>query len=281
MSLIVVQVNSNRSSSSHDLVEELASRVEADFILFSEPNKNYIKEKALICDEGSDVAIVRSSNKHGVIKAGSVPGVAWVDLERCTLLSCYKTPNCEMAELEEWVDSLGELVRSFNKSVVLCGDFNAKNILWGGEVTNARGRLLEDLIAENRLLVINDGSGPTFRRGLSQYFIDVSMVSDELAGSIAGWQVMEEEVMSDHTPILMKIAARCDRVAETKLRGCSLTEQELARFEDAVRDELMRRHPCALITPDILTAITVEIRNKVSRPKGRRERRVCWWCEEV
>lgn len=87
--------------------------------------------------------------------------------------------------------------------VVMCGDFNAKNKLWGGEVTDWKGHLLNAANAVG-MVKLNDGVHPTLVRANGQSFIDLTLVSQELAGS--SWQVLHgEESLSDHQPILVEI----------------------------------------------------------------------------
>ena len=42
--------------------------------------------------------------------------------------------------------------------VILTGDFNAYNTMWGSEVTDSRGQIIENVIATNELNVINNGA---------------------------------------------------------------------------------------------------------------------------
>lgn len=51
------------------------------------------------------------------------------------------------------------------KTVILGGDLNAKLEVVGSEVSNERGRVLEDWIAARNFTVLNQGNTHTFRRG--------------------------------------------------------------------------------------------------------------------
>ena len=41
--------------------------------------------------------------------------------------------------------------------VVCVGDFNAHNELWGSKKRNGNGKIVEDFIDKNQLVVLNDG----------------------------------------------------------------------------------------------------------------------------
>ncbi|KAL5020696.1 hypothetical protein ScPMuIL_002221, partial [Solemya velum] len=43
--------------------------------------------------------------------------------------------------------------------VVLCGDFNAHNPLWGSERLDAKGRVIDSLLEKTDLVLLNDGEG--------------------------------------------------------------------------------------------------------------------------
>nr|CAH7763998.1 unnamed protein product [Callosobruchus chinensis] len=80
-----------------------------------------------------------------------------------------------------------EHARSSSRQFLILGDFNAKSSLWGPQPTDIRGNYLAEWIAVLNLVVHNSGDKPTFLRGLSMSFIDVTLLSQSLATKISKW----------------------------------------------------------------------------------------------
>nr|CAI5847919.1 unnamed protein product [Callosobruchus analis] len=75
---------------------------------------------------------------------------------------------------------------------------------WGSPVNDKRGHLLAEWLAGQNLIVINHGDTPTFQRGLSSSFIDITLATHKAAGKILEWKVIEEESLSDHRFIVFE-----------------------------------------------------------------------------
>jgi hypothetical protein len=50
------------------------------------------------------------------------------------------------------------LISQLPPPLILLGDFNAKNILWGAALTDERGRLVSDVSAGFDLILLNSGA---------------------------------------------------------------------------------------------------------------------------
>ncbi len=48
--------------------------------------------------------------------------------------------------------------------IILCGDFNAHSEVWGLHKSDARGRIIEDLLIAYGLCELNEGDTPTWSR---------------------------------------------------------------------------------------------------------------------
>ena len=51
------------------------------------------------------------------------------------------------------------LMRSMERSCILCGDCNAHNELWGSNSTDINGNTLAQFVDDNNLVLLNDGTG--------------------------------------------------------------------------------------------------------------------------
>ena len=80
--------------------------------------------------------------------------------------------------------------------ILICGDFNARNILWDPKTTNDEGRYLLDHIEDLGFLHILNDQTATFRTGSA---LDLSLISNTMA-PLCSWQV-SNELYSDHHAI--------------------------------------------------------------------------------
>ena len=99
------------------------------------------------------------------------------------------------------LESLNELLTDCPKNIIICGDFNAHNKLWGSVNTDSNGRVMEEFIQHNDLVLLNDGSPTRLDPHTGKFSaLDLTMVSKGLA-SYANWQVTEDSFGSDHSVI--------------------------------------------------------------------------------
>lgn len=75
------------------------------------------------------------------------------------IASLYTQPLTPLADRE-----IRAIFRSLSVPYILCGSFNARNLLRGSDHSDARGRTLEDAIDKFDSGILNDES-PTFQRG--------------------------------------------------------------------------------------------------------------------
>lgn len=108
------------------------------------------------------------------------------------LTNIYDEPGTENKRLEE-------LKKAHNihgkDKILLAGDFNSKNEIWGGR-TDARGEKLAEWIAAEGLQLENDRRQlPTFSSNNGNSYIDITISKNIL---VRNWTVDDEETLSDH-----------------------------------------------------------------------------------
>ena len=88
-----------------------------------------------------------------------------------------------------------------SNKMIICGDFNAHNRIWGSRSTDKNGEIIEEFMEDNSLVCLNDGN-PTridiARGGMS--CLDITIVSASLAGKCI-WSVSKNNIGSDHFPV--------------------------------------------------------------------------------
>ena len=76
-----------------------------------------------------------------------------------------------------------------SKLTIICGDFNAHNELWGGRVTDGRGKWVETMATESTLTILNDGAKTRLNPVDGTLFaMDLTLCTPRLA-QVAEWGV--------------------------------------------------------------------------------------------
>ncbi len=115
------------------------------------------------------------------------------------ICSLYLPPSANVDPTE-----LNNLLFQLPKPCLLLGDLNAHNHLWSNRPeTDARGRLVEDLITRHNMCLWNDDS-PTYLHPAtgSLTSIDLSICSPTLFLDYT-WNVEEDQYGSDHYPLVL------------------------------------------------------------------------------
>lgn len=175
-------------------------------IIISEPTKSLVKNSNMWCtDKLLNVAIKICDRTLSVNKISKHNGFVCVELENFAIYGCYISPNITLQEFNTYLNTLRENVLSERKEVLICGDFNAKSKTWCSPIEDARGGLLSDFVSETKLIILNSGDTPTYSRGESTSYIDITMCTERLASRIKNWTVLVDENLSDHNNIIFEI----------------------------------------------------------------------------
>ena len=115
-----------------------------------------------------------------------------------TICNIYVTNHDNLSPVQ-----LDHIINQLPSPFVLCGDFNARNALWGDSAVNGRGNAVEQFIVNSDAVLLNTGSQTHFhvQTGTSSA-IDLTVVSSEVAADFL-WEVDEDLHGSDHFPIII------------------------------------------------------------------------------
>lgn len=116
-----------------------------------------------------------------------------------TICSVYIPPSSTCA-----IEDLEDLLQQLPTPIIMVGDFNAHNILWGGNKIDQRGNIMEAFITRNNLCLWNDDSFTYMHPATgSLTSIDLSLCSPGLLLDFQ-WKVEEDLHGSDHFPIVLR-----------------------------------------------------------------------------
>jgi hypothetical protein len=277
----VLQGNLNRSKNAHDVLQQTIRELNTDVVIMCEINKNIAKKEGWLIDSEGDVGIkiMMSSQTRRRISIGK--GVIGVQMGTDLLIGCYISPNVDLDFFESRLDDLQELVKDCVGDIVIAGDLNAKSAEWGSPVENRRGTLLSEWVARNRMVVHNQGIRPTFMRGNSHSYIDVTISNGKAAKKIQRWQVMEIETLSDHQYISFEIEDKHNQ--RSQIRDEAVTGWRVKRLNTqsmalAIQKEITQSDT----DPKRYTeALTRACNVLLPKKKQGRRREVYWWSESI
>ncbi|KAH0810751.1 hypothetical protein GEV33_012040 [Tenebrio molitor] len=186
---------------------------------------------------------------------------------------------------KEFVQDIEELLENNGKKkCIVAGDFNSKSKNWGSPRTDKRGEIVEEMIAAKQMVIANVGEEPTFVRGSQVSHLDITLHSEELAGKLKDWKVMDKETMSDHKYIIYK--ADTSKKNETRTTGKKKWVINDRNMKDLGANIQMTywKYGKAIDTAEQLETIITEASDKTftrGGGKGRRFQANYWWNEEI
>lgn len=289
----VLQGNMHRSRVADDLLSQLSQEKEADVLLLSEQYKN--KETNWYSDQTGTSAIwIANPRKIQVVSSGSGLGHVWVKTHKCTLISCYLTPNQTVHEYKTMLDDIEDTTSNTQGHVILAGDFNAKAAEWGMTLTDQRGRQILDMAARTNLIVLNRGNVTTFRRpGYTETIPDISLSSESLYNSVIDWKVMEDYTGSDHQYISFQIKSPQRQVRENCQGHVRWNAEKLDQYKMAaiLRNDmdgsmlagshLSGKRKAEAVVDAVMKTIRKACEESMPRKIRYNKRPVYWWTDEI
>lgn len=117
-----------------------------------------------------------------------------------TICNLY-LPNSQVINKQDIIQIINQLPTPF----IFLGDINAHNTMWGSEKTDTRGKLIEDILDNDELILLNNGKPTHFNQyNGNTSAIDLSIASSSIATYLE-WDVLDEIHSSDHWPITIDI----------------------------------------------------------------------------
>ena len=164
--------------------------------------------------QGGTGFVVRKSVNHRVIPLNSMLQACAIQIfidKWVTLCSLYLEPDLEdhlfdasgrSRQLK--LDDLQELVNQLPPPYILMGDFNAKHTYWGDSVCDRWGNIISQLIDDNDVLLMNDGSPTRYDVHHNTFSaIDLTICSTAVRLDYQ-WSVDQDTHGSDHFTLRIK-----------------------------------------------------------------------------
>lgn len=198
------------------------------------------------------------------------------------LIATYAAPSVPMDFILSRINDV--LERYCATNVILAGDFNARNPIWGGDVLNSRGAQLAHFIHSTRLKILNDpNSVATFQNAYSESWIDLTLVSGPIWEGDCLWNVHDTPTLSDHKYVVFGLQ-RFPLPLKRRLTKASL--QYLVE-ELAADDWIQNFNPQDVCTKSALNTVLDVFYSKLARLKNKFERPLkehrgnAWWSDAL
>jgi hypothetical protein len=283
----ILQTNLNRSRAAMNLFYKTVEDRGISIAVISEPNKKMVQNLPSVIEECCDVAVIVIDRNVQVHKCDSTKCFVCCHVEDIVIYGCYISPNIELSEFKIHIrDLMLDIRRAANLDVIVCGDFNAKSHLWGSPIEDERGAIIVEWLAAEDLVVMNEGGVPTFERGGSSSFIDITMANGVMSRRIQKWTVTAEENLSDHKNIEIDILKKKSEREEPQAGNGARWKYEpsrmprlLSRLGQNYDKEKSGRTPVEAFMTALKNA-TSETLMKAHTGKHRRKP-VYWWNDEI
>lgn len=274
MGIKFLQTNLGRSRAAHDLAYATCKRMGVDVLVVGEPNKKLVGSPPWIRDRRSDVAVLFVNRGIEAASLASRNGHLCISLSGLRLICCYMSPNIGMNEYEAMVGDILGTLRGSSTGALIMGDLNARSPLWGSPTADRKGEAWADAIAANDLVVQNHGGSPTFVRGGSVSYIDVTL-STRLGGMhVKNWSVMPDEGLTLHRYIYFEVDGAVQRV--TGVGGTKVGDLDKGKMSRIMGSQLS-----GVDSVESLTAALAAAQRASSCGGRRRGPQPYWWGHEI
>lgn len=267
------------------MVYKFAEENKADVIIMAEPNRKKVLQTHWVVDTRADVAINIINKNVTVHQTGCSEGIVWIETESIVIYGCYISPNVDREEFSNYIAMLRADMKKHRKDIVVGGDFNAKSYMWGSKTEDKRGEILVEWLMEEDLVIHNQGDVPTFVRGDSTSYIDLTFSTRGIAKQIRNWRVIEEENLSLHQHICYDIdeyrVTTEQRKNKVKSKGWVVKKEHMEKMTEEIGRQI--RTNTGNIEHKELTDMVIKACNKAFAQKTYKQSRksVYWWSDVV
>ena len=128
--------------------------------------------------------------------------------------------------------------------VLIAADSNARSTSWHDIQANTRGKLLEEFIMSKQLYIMNEDSCyTTFRNRLGSSNIDLALINSQLLDSFSGWEISDQDSVSDH--IIIKYTIKPDAHKRITINDPHIryktNEERLTKFQGHFRQAMREK----------------------------------------
>lgn len=172
-----------------------------------------------------------------------------------------------------------EVIDQLPTPVLIMGNFNAHNPLWGSKRLDRRGRLIENLLNDNDLILLNTGEGTYLNQKSNNLSaLDLALCSPSVAPPFQ-WKCLGDH-LTDHFPASIEFVGRTGTHGIPK--RWKLDNANWALFKENLENFVLLstgvNEATRIVTDKIISAALTA----VTQTKGvKGKKMVPWWNEET
>lgn len=185
----------------------------------------------------------------------------------------------EYAEIERMLmELMDELTVYLQGKIICCGDFNAHSTLWDN-CNDGNGIVIEELMKIKDLVCLNDGRGTRINvRTGTEAAIDLTLVSDSLAG-LCLWDVFRETTIgSDHYPIVIEVNLSIEECNTGGVNKWSFENADWETFRHNSEQEMEKiKEGVDNVNNAVCNAILLAASQTIPKKGGREKKKIVPW----
>ncbi|XP_035233553.1 uncharacterized protein LOC118205374 [Stegodyphus dumicola] len=202
------------------------------------------------------------------------------------VISCYFPPSLSINDLLTELDFLHHTPLTH---ILICGDFNAANRLWGSPTDSPRSFPVIDFISSHGLVILNKSdSPPTFDTIRARGWPDLSLATPQLSSHIAAWTVADFPSLSDHQAIMFNLQSPRSIVIKQRFKtaygGTQKLEQHLSPFIPSIKTALQNSTTRAALDKaydQLIDQCTDACRKTFKTKKIKIRTSASWWTPQL
>ena len=225
--------------------------------------------------KGGAAIIAHKSLQHSLLQLNTnlqAVAVTFTLKRQITVCSVYLPPDLVFS-----YNDIHSLLNQLPTPFLLLGDFNAHNPLWGGDIIDAKGRILEDIVDNHNITLLNNGAMTYHNIYTNSYSaIDLSICSSSVHLDYV-WSVNEYLNGSDHFPIHIRLVESKPSESSPKWK---VDEADWKKFSNSAYIERnVNSFPSITEAYTFFTEVTLESATaSIPKTKGKPSRpAVPWW----
>lgn len=197
------------------------------------------------------------------------------NLSKVTICNIYLPPNKTFTS-----NQLDSLIQQLPSPIILVGDMNSSSTLWGSHQTDSRGRKIEKILDDNKILL--NGYEPTHFCTRTGNFstIDLSICDAILAPSVT-WEVLPKLWSDGHLPVQIsfpKVISQKENIKKWNIKKANWALfRELSKIEKPHIPNNKNIDEIVLELITLLNTAAIEAIGYKNTPSTRKS--VPWWNE--